>query len=227
MQINTYIRRTFQILFFGLSFFFYSHAHSSQCLIFNDFDMSQKEYDRLLFMCTRLASNIQSDNSTIKIYLTNKLKYPNAYAAFDKNQRVIIVTEKMLKLHNYDPSLLAFVFGHEMGHLMLGHPKPETFFNKLLDSLKSGALTALKVDQTPIGSTMNFSLKGYESKFSQSQELAADTYAYALILNSGYTKNDALSSLEILNKYSDTSEWHNFFSTHPDTKKRIRNIQMQ
>ena len=32
---------------------------------------------------------------------------------------------------------------------------------------------------------------------------------------------------EILNKYSDTSEWHNFFSTHPDTKKRIRNIQMQ
>ena len=59
------------------------------------------------------------------------------------------------------------------------------------------------------------------------QELAADTYAYAWILNSGYTKNDALSSLEILNKYSDTSEWHNFFSTHPDTKKRIRNIQMQ
>jgi Zn-dependent protease with chaperone function len=178
-------------------------------------------------MCSRLVANVAPQPPDVQVLLTNKLKYPNAFAFMEKDQKTILVTDQILKMHDNDSTLLAFIFGHEIGHLELKHTSKDTFLAKLIDSLKGGALTAIKADTGLVGSGVNLSLKGYDSKYSQSQELAADKYSYLLLLNSGYSKQDALNSLEILKKNHDDPSWRNFFATHPDPKKRIESIQRQ
>jgi len=207
--------------------FFTNFAQANSCVIQNDYDMSKKLFNQISYMCSRLVANVAPQPPDVQVLLTNKLKYPNAFAFMEKDQKTILVTDQILKMHDNDSTLLAFIFGHEIGHLELKHTSKDTFLAKLIDSLKGGALTAIKADTGLVGSGVNLSLKGYDSKYSQSQELAADKYSYLLLLNSGYSKQDALNSLEILKKNHDDPSWRNFFATHPDPKKRIESIQRQ
>ena len=214
------------LLFFSV-LLFASHVQANSCQILNDYDMSKKLFNQISYMCSRLVANVTPQPPDVQVLLTNKLNYPNAYAFMEKDQKTILVTEQLLKMHDNNSTLLAFIFGHEIGHLQLKHTSKDTFLTKLADSLKEGALTAIKVDTGLIGSGVNLSAKGYEAKYSQTQELAADKYSYSLLINSGYSKQDALNSLEILRKNHDEPSWRNFFATHPDPKKRIESIQRQ
>jgi Zn-dependent protease with chaperone function len=209
------------------SLFFTNLVHANSCVIQNDYDMSKKLFNQISYMCSRLVANVAPQSPDIHVLLTNKLKHPNAFAFMDKDQKTILVTDQLLKMHDNDSTLLAFIFGHEIGHLELKHTSKDTFFTKFIDSLKGGALTAIKVDTGLIGSGVNLTVKGYDAKYSQSQELAADKYSYLLLIRSGYSKQDALNSLEILKKNHDEPSWRNFFATHPDPKRRIESIQRQ
>lgn len=214
-------------ILFIFSVFFTNLVHANSCVIQNDYDISKKLFNQISHMCSRLVANVAPQAPNIHVLLTNKLKHPNAFAFMEKDQKTILVTDELLKMYDNDSALLAFIFAHEIGHLELKHTSKDTFFTKLVDSLKGGALTAINVDTGLIGSGVSLTVKSYDAKYSQAQELAADKYSYLLLIKSGYSKQDALNSLEILKKNHDEPSWRNFFATHPDPKKRIESIQRQ
>ena len=202
-------------------------AQANSCVISNDFDILKRSYDQISYMCSRLVANINPNPPNVQVLLTSKLNIPNAFAFYDRDQKMILVTDQLLKMHNYNATLLAFIFGHELGHLQLNHASKETFFSKIKDALKNGALAALKSDNSIFGTGLNVSIKGYEAKYSQSHELAADKYSYDLLIKAGYSKQDALDALQILKNNHDSPAWRSFFASHPEPQKRIESIQNQ
>ena len=196
----------------------------AKCVFDHDFNISHEKLSNISQMCNKLFSNITSSSSNIKVLFTKEIEVPNAFAVIHNKTKIILISKSFLEIHNFDPNLLAFVFGHELGHFQLGHVKSENLLSNILGGFKSGALASIGSESSPINSGLRFSLNSYEAKYSQSQELAADNYAYKLLLNSGYSKNDILNSLSILNRNSTSNSWTRFFSTHPSTQKRIENI---
>ena len=213
----------FNIFIFILLLFTTSSIYA-KCSFEYDFHIPAEKLSNISQMCNKLVVNSASQPSSINVLLTKELEVPNAFAFFHKKSKIILISKSFLEIHYFDPHLLAFVFGHELGHFQLGHVKNETTLSNIFDSFKSGALASFGSESNLLSSGLKFSLNSYEAKYSQSQEIAADNYSYKLLLNSGYSKNDVLNSLAILNRNSSSSSWTRFFSTHPSTQKRIENI---
>lgn len=215
-----------KIIFFIVILVFFKNAHG-KCEIEYDFQIASKELNAISNLCNHLVSNSNFPQSTIEVLLTKEINFPNAFALYYKKSQLIVISQSFLRIHNFDPKLLAFVFGHEIGHLQLGHVKSETTFSKLFDSFRSGMSASIGSDSNPLASGLKISLNSYEAKYSQSQEIAADNFSYKLLLRSGFTKLDVLNSLSILNENTSSKSWTRFFSTHPSTQKRIDNISNQ
>ena len=196
----------------------------AKCDVDYDFHIPADKLSSISQMCNKLVINIASQSSTINVLLTKELEEPNAFAFFHKKSKIIVLSKSFLEIHNFDSNLLAFVFGHELGHFQLGHVKNETLLSNIFNSFKSGARASVSSESNLLSSGLRFSLNSYEAKYSQSQEIAADNYSYKLLLNSGYSKNDVLNSLAILNRNTSSNSWTRFFSTHPSTQRRIENI---
>jgi len=214
----------FYYIFFSFFFIFSISTAYAKCAFEYDFHIPAEKLSSISQMCNKLVINSASQSSSINVLLTKEVEVPNAFAFFHKKSKIILVSKSFLEIHYFDPHLLAFVFGHELGHFQLGHVKNETTLSNIFDSFKSGALASFGSESNLISSGLKFSINSYEAKYSQSQEIAADNYSYKLLLNSGYSKNDVLNSLAILNRNSSSSSWTRFFSTHPSTQKRIENI---
>ena len=208
---------------FSLLFFITSSVYA-KCSFEYDFFIPTEKLNNISQMCNFLHKNIAASSQITNVLFTKEIEVPNAFALVHKKSRIILISKSFLEVHNFDPKLLAFVFGHELGHFELGHVKSDNTLSNILDSFKSGALASFGSDSSLLSSGLRFSLNSYDAKYSQSQELAADNYSYKLLLNSGFSKSDALNSLAIINRNSSSNSWARFFSTHPSTQKRIENI---
>jgi len=120
---------------------------------------------------------------------------------------------------------LAFVLGHELGHLQHRHG---------LDRLGRSLLTALSLSWTGIDNS--FLLKGSanlaELSFSRQQELEADAFGLELVMREFGTAEGALEFFEVVQAMEELgpgtpSRLTNFLSTHPLTPDRIRALEAQ
>ena len=214
------IVRIFSFLLISTVFCKYSYA---SCEVIYDSQLEKSIEIEFEGLCNRLA--IQ-DNKNINyvIFISSKDKEINAFAYEREKYSVVYITTSLLKEHNYDPRLMAFVVGHEMAHHSLGHVS-ENRLSKTLDRIKLSMLSALGVDIAGPASIAKFYIKSFENNFNRQQELAADKYSLYLMTLAGFKKSDALDSLNVLLGLSDSSHLKSFFSTHPDTRSRINNIQ--
>lgn len=123
---------------------------------------------------------------------------------------------------------LAFVIGHEMGHVTKNHVKKSIFrrgvtataavagtvFNVLgivSDSSKIAKTGAILIGSSAAGELVN-------KKLSRGQETKSDKLSIDYMVNAGY---NPLASISMLNKIS--GNYFDFFSDHPSGEKRIKN----
>lgn len=123
---------------------------------------------------------------------------------------------------------LAFVIGHEMGHVTKSHVK-KSVFRRSLTSTAAVTGTVLNVigllnDSSGLVKTgtilLGSSAAGelVNKKISRGQETKSDKLSIDYMVNAGY---NPLASISILNKIS--GNYFDFFSDHPSGEKRIKN----
>ena len=145
---------------------------------------------------------------------------PNAFAL---PGGFIFVTRSLLELCEWNQDELAFILGHEMGHVIRGHA---------MDRIITNSAIAVGARATPIRGLLaswlsRVSVKFLESAYSQDMELKADTLGARLVAVAGYDPHapmQLLSRLSELNQAAKQFSLGNYFSSHPAFDVRIHNV---
>ena len=149
---------------------------------------------------------------------------PNAWVAFKSaNDYTINVTRGLMKILNTEEEM-AGIWGHEIGHVRLGHYKKGQIRN--LGWSLGNAFLQKKTGQ--LGQTlgavgMNLAEKG----FSRHQETQSDEYGVKLLVKAGYNSMGLYKAMKNFkdNGYATKSGITNWFSTHPATDDRLEKLQ--
>ncbi|MBQ6665650.1 MAG: M48 family metallopeptidase [Synergistaceae bacterium] len=146
---------------------------------------------------------------------------PNAWVAFkSQNDYSIHVTAGLMKILDTEDEM-AGVWGHEIGHVRLGHYTKGrlrsmgwTVAGKILQQ-KTG-----KIAQTAGNIGMNLA----ENAFSRNQETQSDEYGVKLLVKAGYNPLGLYNAMKAFrdNGYGTQSGIANWFSTHPATDERLK-----
>jgi beta-barrel assembly-enhancing protease len=145
---------------------------------------------------------------------------PNAFAL---PGGFIFVTRSLVELCERNPDEIAFILGHEMGHVMRGHA---------MDRIITNSAIALGANLTAVrgaiaGLLNNVGVKLLASAYSQDMEMEADKVGVRLVDAAGYdAKAPAvlLSRLAKLNPANSEAGIGHYFSSHPAINLRIKNI---
>ena len=149
---------------------------------------------------------------------------PNAWVAFKSaDDFTINVTRGLMKILNSEEEM-AGVWGHEIGHVRLGHYNQGVGRN-VLWSIGSAILERKtgKVGQTLGAVGMNLA----ENGFSRRQETQSDEYGVKLLVKAGYNPLGLYNAMKAFkdNGYGTKSGITNWFSTHPATDDRLKKLQ--
>ncbi len=170
---------------------------------------------------TKLIVNNNIDK-TIQFVVSEK---DEANATTDIHNRISVYKGLLQYVETEDE--LAFVIGHEMGHVSKNHVKKSilrrgitasaavagTVFNAigiLKDSSKMLSTGMILTGSSAAGELVN-------KKFSRNQETKSDLLSIDYMVNAGY---NPLAAISILNKIS--GNYFDFFSDHPSGEKRIK-----
>jgi predicted Zn-dependent protease len=145
---------------------------------------------------------------------------PNAFAL---PGGYIFVTRSLLELCERNPDEIAFIFGHEMSHVIRGHAMDRIITNSAI-SLGT-KLTSVRGPLTALLNKVGISF--LESAYSQDLEMEADKLGVRLVVAAGYNAKAAAVMLSRLAKLSPPgveSGLGHYFSSHPSINLRIKNI---
>ena len=127
----------------------------------------------------------------------------------------VFVTGALLDLYAGCPDELAFVLGHEMGHVVKSHARDRLMAELVFDLLGRRAPGAGRVVRDLLG-------KGY----AREQELEADRAAVRLLSTAGFDAGGALRALQRLEQLGpDRAGLAEYFSTHPSLAERVRALR--
>lgn len=134
----------------------------------------------------------------------------------------IWVTESLIKLCGSDPDEVAFILGHEMGHVIHKHAMDRMMTSSVLDMALHAAPGGLLMRSQLGGVLRELLNKGY----SQDQEFDADSLAVRLARIAGYRPTAAIQMLNRLKQQSgELKGFDQYFSTHPPFELRIAKIK--
>ena len=166
----------------------------------------------------RLAGSVKDRRRSFVFQILNAPE-PNAFAL---PGGFIWVTGSLLELCQHGSDELAFVLGHEMGHVVGLHALDRMLASSLWDSIFRLA---------PIGGLVGSQLTGIvrgllEQRYSQDQELEADEFGLRVASHAGFQPSGAISLLERLSRLADEPPglWQ-FFSTHPPVRLRLERLK--
>ena len=178
----------------------------------------------------RAGQLLSEVGSHLAVRVTNKLRTfsfevikgsePNAFAL---PGGFIFVTRSLLELCDWNQDEIAFILGHEMGHVIRGHA---------MDRIIANSAIAVGAKNTPLRGLLvswlgRVGVKFLESTYSQDMELEVDTLGARLVTAAGYDPHaptQLLSRLRKLNQSDKQSSLGNYFSSHPTFDIRIHNI---
>jgi predicted Zn-dependent protease len=138
---------------------------------------------------------------------------PNAFAL---PGGYVFVTRSLLRLCQSRHDDLAFVLGHEIGHIVKGH---------VAERLVAGSVlrTAVSVLRLPASALVT---KLLQSGYAQDQELEADAEAVRLSGRAGFDPMAGVRLMEQLRlKLAGPSELMGYFATHPPWDVRLDNLR--
>jgi predicted Zn-dependent protease len=127
----------------------------------------------------------------------------------------VFITEPLLDLCAQDPDELAFLLGHEMGHVLRGHARSQltarTFLNAVTARLSGAGLMLRQL--------LN---QGY----SRELELEADREGARLAAAAGFDPRAAARALQRLARgASGDAGLMEYFSSHPPIAERVRQLE--
>lgn len=145
---------------------------------------------------------------------------PNAFAL---PGGFIFVTRSLVELCEWNRGEVAFILGHEMGHVIRGHA---------IERIISSSAIAVGSGVTPVrgllgGWLRRVGVKFLESAYSQDLELEADTLGARLSAAAGYDPHapgQLLSRLAKLSHPANQFGLGNYFASHPAFNLRINNV---
>ncbi|MBQ7544701.1 MAG: M48 family metallopeptidase [Synergistaceae bacterium] len=151
-------------------------------------------------------------------------KSPNAWVAFKSaDDFTINVTRGLMSILNSEEEM-AGVWGHEIGHVRLGHYNKGVTRNVIWNI--GSAVLQRKTGQVvqKLGAVgMNLA----ENGFSRHDETQSDEYGVKLLVKAGYDPLGLYRAMKAFkdNGYGTKSGVVNWFSTHPATDDRLKKLQ--
>ena len=169
-----------------------------------------------------------------KLILTNGIEEDIVFVVSEKedanastniHDRIEVYTGLLKYVETEDE--LAFVIGHEMGHVVKNHVK-KSLARRVVTGITGATGTVLSVlglvknssSLTKAGAVLaGTTVAGgvANKKFSRNQEIKADRESIDYMVKAGY---NPLATISILNKIS--GNYFDFFSSHPSGEKRIK-----
>jgi len=134
----------------------------------------------------------------------------------------IYATQSLLQSCRLSRQEVAFVLGHEIGHVVRGHPFDRVLADSSLKVVsrlgRAGGLAGNLAKQTLT--------KLLRSSYSQDQELDADLFGLRLMVSAGYPPDGAITALR---KLQETASHQpaplQYFASHPAIDQRVREIE--
>ena len=158
------------------------------------------------------ANNLDYINWRIGIY--KDTESPNAYST---NVNYIALSTSMYDTFCNNDDALAFIIGHEMAHILLGHQQRQA---KMYDKYQRAKKVARSKNSGAEVIPAAVQIRRYLIE-SKNMEYAADVEGAKLALKAGYNLDsafDAISFINSLPQYLTESQ-----SDHPDGEHRIQN----
>jgi len=164
----------------------------------------------------RLASHLKNKYYKFRFFII-KSKDVNAFAV---PGGFIFITSSLYNQIKSRPDELAFVFAHEIMHIILKHP-----IKKILSNYSSRAIGRLLNKGGSLGILINQIITSlFKNTYSRDKELEADSKATRLMQAGNYQPSAAISLLGRLKQGSIDVPVYNYFSSHPNIDDRIKNI---
>lgn len=141
----------------------------------------------------------------------------NEVNAYSDGSNLITITTSMYDSFFNNDDAMAFIIGHEMGHILLGHSKRSAQLLKKMEREKQLAKTGNYV--------AGLAYQGMMRKYlidSKNMEYAADVEGAKLALHAGYNLNNAS---DVIAFFSTTDIDRDFRKDHPSSDKRLENIK--
>lgn len=146
----------------------------------------------------------------------------NEFNAFALPGGFIFVMRPLLGFCACDPDEVAFILGHEMGHVIKRH----AIERLMASSLISGAMTRLPAGGVLGAPVIHMATAMLNQGYSQDNELEADELGVKLMYAAGF---DAAAAVRVLNRLRTipTEAWllSSYLSSHPPIEKRISRIE--
>lgn len=200
-------------------------THNPLCKV-DDTDAGKKKYaKRLADITAQIPDDLQ------KTYKLDIQPYyvvdVNAFACANGSIRVFAALMDLMT----DDQILAVVC-HEIGHVVNKDSKDAFTAALRISALKdaAGAVSGSAVNALTDSQLGDLAEAMSNSQFSQKQESQADAYAYDLLKKIGKDQSNMASSLDVLLELQEEagtpekSKYQKLFSSHPDLKKRIENL---
>jgi len=179
----------------------------------------------------RTRETLDQAGSRLAAHVTNKLRAfhfdaflcgePNAFAL---PGGFIFVSRPILDLCEWDEHEIAFILGHEMGHVLKGHA-----IDRIMTNSAMAAASRAAPVQGLLGAWLrNVGVRFLETAYSRDNELDADRLGVRLALAAGYDGQGAirlLSRLGRLHQAPAPLALGEYFSTHPTAEIRIQAIR--
>jgi len=145
---------------------------------------------------------------------------PNAFAL---PGGYVFIGRPILDLCDWNEHEVAFILGHEMGHVLKGHAIDRIMTNSAI------AAAAKAPIRSPLGVWLrNVGVRFLETAYSRDNELEADRLGVRLAAAGGYDPQGAirlLGRLGQLHESPDPLTLGEYFSTHPTAEVRIQAIR--
>jgi predicted Zn-dependent protease len=174
---------------------------------------------------TRVASKVEGEYRDLPWEFT--LLDSDVINAFALPGGKVFMTRGLLE-HMTDEAQVAGVLGHEIGHVTSQHIDEQlsyamgaqVFANVLLAASEGGNYAQLTELLVGVGG------QGFLMKFSRDHEYEADKQGLKYMTRAGYDPHAMVDVLNILLELGGTSgTLMEFFSTHPDTDKRLARVK--
>jgi len=183
-----------------------------------DHDAEKNEW--LQNMGTRLSDRINHNKREFTFAILNSPEV-NAFAL---PGGFIFITNLLLNFCDSDENEIAFILGHEIGHVIKGHALDRMVANHLI-----GAISKLGPGSGAVGGMAKQTLvKLLYSTYSQDQELEADIFGIRIAGAAAYDAKAALTFMQRLKdkrQDKDGLPLEKYFSTHPAHEVRLRNMR--
>ncbi|UCF15537.1 MAG: M48 family metallopeptidase [Phycisphaerales bacterium] len=167
----------------------------------------------------RLAACVANKSRTFSLEAVKGTE-PNAFAL---PGGFIFVTRSLVELCQWNQDEVAFILGHEMGHVIRGHALNRIVSNSAI----AAASRAAPVRGVLAGWLRRVGVQFLESAYSQDLESEADRLGVRLTAAAGYDPHAAvqlLGRLAKLNSPPSQFDLGSYFSSHPAFNVRIHNI---